>query len=334
MQALDKAIASVTWDEYTRLKERGPDNVADNIQSAFRSIDKLQSRRMPAYDEWDALLYVSWYQARQVHLICTALQQYPPPPSSKPLQVIDIGCGTWAAPIALAILATEDHAALRDRQVSVHGIEPSEAMTRLGEELCLEFWRVAEEQGLPIDFIDEMINNHCILSSVKEMPSDAVTYESSECWLLVIHALYDQSKSGIRRFLCDYRRQHETRIRYELLTTHKGKMDELGDLIVKGAGKWIGPQSPSSLPPMKTGHLKPIWNGNLPDTTEHRRCIRANLAESDTQISDKYMNYLNNPVSWNPSNKIEADTVWIRQIHREKSATPMDLPDVTLRHGV
>ena len=68
LEALDQAIAKVTWAEYSRLKRQHPTDIAANLEHAFESIDRLQTGGQPRYDEWDAPLYVSWYQARQVHL--------------------------------------------------------------------------------------------------------------------------------------------------------------------------------------------------------------------------------------------------------------------------
>ena len=325
LQALDDAIAKVTWAEYTRLKDRYPGDMApgsgtprvsrstafvERLEGAFKSIDGLQTGRKPNYDEWDAPLYVSWYQARQVHLVCAALQQYPPPPSEKPLQVIDIGCGAWAVPIALAIAAANGGVALRKRHVSIHGIEPSESMTDLGKELWLEFGCAAEQRGLDIDFIHEMIDDDGIFASVGAYPGlpPSNAPADSESWLLAIHALYDESKSEITRFLKD-RRRPANRLRYELITTDETKKPELTGLIVDGPGEWAG--------------LKPIWQDCLPETTKIRRAMRRELMRSERPLDNKYLSYLWAAVSWNPGNPIEKDAIWVRRI---EEATGRKLP--------
>ena len=324
LRALDDAIAKVTWAEYTRLKERYPGDIArgsdtprvspspafvERLECAFKSIDRLQAGGKPNYDEWDAPLYVSWYQARQVHLVCAALQQYPPPPSEKPLQVIDIGCGAWAVPLALAIGAANGGVELRKRQMSIRGIEPSESMTGLGKELWLEFGCAAEQRGLDIDFIHEMIDDDSIFASVGAPGFPlANAPANSESWLLAIHALYDESKPEITRFLRD-RRRPANRLRYELITTDETKKPELTGLIADRPGEWAG--------------LKPIWQYSLPKTTKIRRAMRRELMRSERPLDDKYLSYLWAAVSWNPGNPIEKDAIWVRRI---EEATGRKLP--------
>ena len=311
LQALDETIAKVTWAEYTRLKERYSGDIApgsgtpcvspspafvERLECAFRSIDRLQTGRKPNYDEWDAPLYVSWYQARQVHLVCAALQQYPPPQSKEPLRVIDFGCGAWAVPIALAIAAANGCVALHKRQVSIHGIEPSESMTDLGKELWLEFCCTAEPE-LDIDFIYEMIDDDSIFVSADAYPSLPSGNEptSPESWLLAIHALYDKSKPDITRFLKE-RRRPANRLRYELITTDDQKKRKLPDLFVDGPT------------------VKPIWTGSLPKTTAIRQDMAQELMRSESPLDDKYLRYLRREVSWNPDNRIERDAIWVRGI--------------------
>ena len=309
LEALDEAIASVTWENYRRLadeylrRERQPSDISARLEKAFESIDLLRTGGQPRYDRWDAPLYVSWYQARQVHLVCAVLDQHRPPPSRKPLRIVDIGCGAWATPIALAMLEARRHPALHDREVSVHGIDPALPMTQMGEKLWLEFGCAAEARGLPIDFI-EMIDEDRIFTSVDAYPDSLSRDASSESWLLAIHALYDESQPKIRRFLDGYRNRHVNRLRYELLTTDGSKRQDLDSIVVKGSGERIGPY-PS--------RLTPIWKGALTETTERRRRIHEGLENSGCPMSNKYMNYLQNQVTWNPGNPIEQDAIWVRR---------------------
>ena len=297
LDSLDEAIASVTSEEYGRLKGQHPYDVKERLEEAFKSIDRLRKpEQQPRYDDWDALLYFSWYQARQVHLVCAILEQHPPPPSGKPLRVVDVGCGAWAVPIALAILKARGHPALIDREVSVHGIERKHAMTRMGEELWIEFGCAAEARGLHIDF--EMIDEDSIFSSADEYLKylrPPARDASTECWLLAIHALYDESQGEIRRFLAEYRSRRASRLRYQLLTTDDSKQQILAS-VVGG--------------PFRS-HVTPIWKSGLTETTECRRKIRRGL--EDNPLTDKYMYYLRKRVSWNQPNPIQQDAIWVRK---------------------
>ena len=300
LEALDEAIAEVTCKEYRQLKRRHPNDITAHLERSFESIERLQTGGQPRYDQWDAPLYISWYQARQVHLVYAVLDQHPPPPSGKPLQIVDVGCGAWAVPIALAMHEARGHPALLDREVSVHGIEPASSMTRMGKELWLEFGCAAEARGLRIDFVEQLIDDDSIFTSVDAYPGPLARHASAESWLLAIHSLYDESQPEIRRFLLDYREQHASRLRYELLTTHKSKWKHIDD--VGGSGEWIAP--------------RPIWKGTLTETTNCRRRIRRELKNSGNPVSDKYMGYLENEVTWdprNPGNPIEQDAIWLRR---------------------
>ena len=317
-EALDEAIAEVTCREYSQLKRQHANDITARLERASESVKRLQTRGKPDYDQWDAPLYVSWYQARQVHLVCTVLEQHPPPPSAKPLQIVDIGCGAWAVRMALVMLAARGHQALLDREVAIHGIEPACAMTRMGKELWREFGCAVEARGLPIDFVDRMIDDHSIFTSLKEYSDQPARHASGESWLLAIHALYDDSLPDIRRFLRDYRERHAS-LRYELLTTDGSKHQNLESIIVKGSGERIGPWSSPGL----TSRLTPIWKsrgdrgegrdrGILTRTTECRRKIHEEVENSGSPMKGEYMRRLWNAVTWNPSNPIEKDAVWVR----------------------
>lgn len=306
IEALDEAIAKVTCREYKRLKRQHP-NVTARLTNAFESIGRLWTTGglPPRYDQWDALLYVSWYQARQVNLVGTVLDQHPPLPSGKPLRIVDVGCGAWAVPIALAMLEARGHPALLDREVSVHGIEPACPMTHMGKELWLELGCAAEARGLCIDFWERMIDDDSIFTSVDAYPDASARDASAESWLLAIHAFYD-AQPEIRRFLANYRERASRRLRYELLTTHASKLEHI---FVGGSGEWIAPQK---LRTAEASCLMPIWKGPLTETTKCRRRIHAEMKSSGNPMSPMHMKYLWNEVAWNRGdNPIEQDAIWV-----------------------
>ena len=294
LEALDEAIARVTTREYRQLKRQDATGSTARLECAFKSIEKLQKGEQPCYDRWDALLYVSWYQPRQVHLAYAVLKQHPPPPSSKPLRIVDFGCGAWAVSIALAMFAAGGHPALRDRKVSIHGIESKEPMWEMGQQLWHECLCAAEKRGLNTGFARRMSPGGD--AYLDRLAADA----SAETWLLAIHALYDESQRDVGSFLDRYRERLASGLRYQLLTTHGSKLPML-ESIVGVSGEWISPP--------------PIWNGTLGRTTKCRRKIHEELRRSGSPMSGKYMRYLWNRVSWNPRDPgtpIEKDAVWVR----------------------
>ena len=321
--ALDEAIAKVTWAEYVRLKQRDSGNIAGRLNRAFRSVDRLQKpdvcgRDKPAYDQWDSPFYMSWYQPRQVHLIYAVLLQSAPRSPLVPLQVIDIGIGAWASMIALAIFRAVCEPAL-GTDITVYGIDPSEDMTQLGEELWLEFGCAAERKGIGplIDTIDSMSGAITIFRSPDAYRSDTVADETSktpvaESWLLSIHALYNDSKDRIRSFLRDCRERDPSRLRYQLITSDGNKRGMVKELSVQ-QGEWLGPP-PEYWQYLDLPHVRPVWNGELHQTRECRRAMLNDLsldAKYGDYLDPKYRDYLNRKVRWNPSNRIEKDAVWV-----------------------
>ncbi|MDE2875745.1 MAG: hypothetical protein OXU69_12090 [Gemmatimonadota bacterium] len=297
-EALDEAISNVFLKECLRLFCQQPEGFTTQLGRAFDSIERLQSpNKQPRYDEWDAPLYVSWYQARQVHLLCAILKRYPPPPSGGPLRVVDVGCGAWAVPIALAMLAVRGHRWLCDCQVSIHGFDSSGPMMRIGRELWREFRCAAKARGLDTRFADRVTDR--IITSAA-YPDPLAGDASAESWLLAIHAVYGhrEPQRDVRDFLQTHRTRHASRLQYEILTTDRSKRHLLESLVVDGSGRWIVPQ--------------PIWKGNLSATTGVREELHKLLEECRSPMTDKHMNYLKNPVRWDPSrNPIQRYAVWV-----------------------
>ena len=302
-EALDEAIAKVIRKEYRRLERLHPSDASARLEDAFKSIGRLwgPGGQPPRYDQWDALLYVSWYQARQIHLVCAALEQHAPTPSRKPLRVVDVGCGAWAVPIALAMLEARGHEALCGRELSVHGIEPASSMTRMGRKLWRAFRNATEERGLRTDSIERMIDVVSIFPSVDEYLKylgPPARGASAESWLIAIHALYDDSKSDISRIRDDHRKRHAS---LELLTTDgKRRKRQLLESIVG---------------PCRSG-VTPIWEDCvLTETSEARQEIRKELRKpGEMPITKKYMDYLEKKVEWNRgSNPIQRDAIWVRR---------------------
>ena len=309
---LDDVLAKVIREKYNKLKEGLSYSEVDRrVDRARKSLDHLKKGGMPDYhNDWVALLYLIRYQPRQVNLAYTVLNQSAPRGHSAPLCIVDIGCGAWAVPIALAILAAEDQPELGERSIIYHGIEPSEPMSELGEELWLEFGIAAKERGLTriADIIDGMImkdsNSITIFPSLDsycnaQMQSvDTTETPVRESWLLAVHALYEKSKNHIRGFLDDYRKQILGCLQYDMITSDGRKKWMVEDLIVPKYDKWLGPRPPDWTIDGDPVSL-PIWEGVLGETTK----MRCEVLED-------------NKVRWDSHNDIRDDAIWVRCVPR------------------
>ena len=302
LAALDEAIAEVAAREYRRLASGlSSHEVSIRVHGALESLDGLKHGRQPAYDEWDALFYLTWYQPRHIHLVYTLLhhgaREFP-----AFSHVIDIGCGAGATQVALAFSMADQPSRLGAVDVSVHGIDPSKAMRALGETLWLEL-RDRVEQDPELEDLGQVMG---------DMSARCASYGSCEAyaasasavaaraaghphWLTAVHAVYEETKRDLRRLLGEICADREPK--GILVTSDDGKEPLLDQLLEV---------------PLDARKVKPIWQGALRCTTSWRKRVRAGLVSP----SELCRNYLKGQVRWDPKkNPIEKDVarVWVRQ---------------------
>ncbi len=206
LEALDKAIARVAKAEFDRLRD-GLETpaVACKIHDALCSMSRLRSDRQPDYDEWDSLFYISWYQPRQVHLAYAILRELHKGKSVHGLRVVDVGCGAGAVQMAAALMAAESLRDLSDCDIAVDGIEPGRAMRRLGEELWIEWWQLADDCS-SLERLAAALD--AMSSSCETFDSDgtwacsardrpARRFADSRWWLTAVHAVYKEGRENI-----------------------------------------------------------------------------------------------------------------------------------------
>ncbi len=302
LAALDEAIATVAAKEYWRLAaERSSREVAACVHDALDSLDGLKYGRQPAYDEWDALFYLTWYQPRHVHLVYALLHQREFPALS---QVIDIGCGAGAMQMALAFSMADQPSRLRAVDVSVHGIDPSEPMRAIGEALWLELRNRAERSadleglGRVMGDLSAQCGTYDSYEAYTASPSAvAARTAGNPHWLTAVHAVYKENRDDLKRLLGEVCADREPK--GILVTSDDGKESLLDELV----------EEPDySLDPRQ---VETIWQGPLRCTTSWRRLVRANLDSP----SDLCRNFLKGEVGWDSANPIEKDVtrVWVRQ---------------------
>lgn len=305
LAALDEAIAKVADSEYRRLASGlSSHEVSARVHGALESLDGLKHGRLPTYDEWDALFYLTWYQPRHIHLVYTLLhhgtRDFP-----ALSQVIDIGCGAGATQVALAFSMAEQPSGLGAADVSIHGIDPSEPMRAIGEALWLELWGQAERDreleglGKVMGDISGRCASYGSYEAYAASPSAvAAKVAGHPHWLTAVHAVYEETNSDLRRLLgevCADRKPEGI-----LVTSDDGKEPLLDRLLDVPADS------------LDLREVKPIWQGALRYTTSWRRQVRADLVLP----SELCRNYLRGQVRWDPKgNPIEKDVarVWVRQ---------------------
>ena len=286
---LDEAIATVAEEEFNRLRRITNDDaqVAENIKAALYSLIKLGKGVEPEYNEWVSLFYLTWHQPRQVNLALDILKKPYEDTRSRlgldfPLQIIDVGCGALAVQFAVAMLAAEYQIEMKN--VTVTGIDPSDEMRNIGENL----WR-AFCSG--VDKCPNLSDMSRICNAMTANCSNANTdnafskYNATgECWLLAMHAVYETNRQEIKETLETIRYRHNPGI--VLLTCKNSRPIRKIARFVVGEEFECEPRS----------RVKEFWfQGTLPRTTEWRKSLLSLLTKNT--LSD-VRGLLNNSVKW------------------------------------
>ena len=283
--ALDKAIATVAEQEFNRLcRDLNDVQVAEQVAKALDELAKLQGRGSPDYNnEWVVLFYVTWYQPRQINVALAILQQLYEEPLRElagavyPVEIIDVGCGALSVQFATAIAATQ-HQQHQHTAVSVHGIDPSHPMKRIGETLWSEFCAIIVEYP---DLSD--LSNMCNL-----MTEDCDLFDSFDSYrsaypetlgpnslLLAVHVVYDSNQLDIQQTLQNF---HTIRPVFPMFVAcHKDKRD-IAEFVIGGHDSCLILE-PKDLP----------LQGVVPKTTEWRERLLDLLPEGSLGNRDFFL---------------------------------------------
>ena len=213
-QALDSAIVRVA-DKWFQHLGRGLSNrqVAMEVHRSLVSFDDLKRGVMPPYSEWDALLYILWYQPKQINLAYSAIVAAT---SSKDfmvqkeeLYVGDVGCGALAMQFAVVLAAAE---ARRNGEVissiRFDSIDTSQPMLDIGTALWDEFKRqVRRDRGLR--HVAETLDI-VIWSAHNDLQGVRGPRASEEGWTSAIHAVYQSNLRDVRTALSRIERRRGT----------------------------------------------------------------------------------------------------------------------------
>lgn len=292
---LDEAIARVAEQEFSRLREikKNDDKVEQDVKTALDSLANLQHGDQPKFNEWDALFYLTWYQPRQINLALAILRKFYRDARKRqgqyfPLHIIDVGCGALPVQFAMAIIAT---AYQRDgNNLTVIGIDPSQPMQQIGKSLWLEFRSILSAHPKLSDLSRTC---ECMNTNYKLFDSHTSFYRSEgglsegnlrpECWIVVVHAIYESNKNRIKGALRALHSQYSPSV--TLVTCHESKREIA--CFVAGEDFCLEFLNAGVLP----------FQGNLDKTTEWRKGLIDRLPENP--LYEK-AGLLHSSVEWAP----------------------------------
>ena len=256
-------------------------------------MDELRGRGSPDYNnEWVALFYVTWYQPRQINVALAILQQLYEEPlrelagagENYPVEIIDVGCGALSVQFATAIAATQhQHTA-----VSVHGIDPSHPMKRIGETLWSEFCAIIVEYPDLSDLskLCNLMVGDCDLfdsfdSYLSAYPETLGYYPSPNFLLLAVDAVYDSNQLYIQETLQNF---HTIAPVFPMFVACQRKKSDIAESVIGGHDSRLILE-PKDLP----------LQGVLPKTTEWRERLLDRFPEES--LGPNYF-FLRSKVVW------------------------------------
>ena len=305
---LSQAIVSAAQDELkTRLsdpnvnKKRIP--AARAVERSLKSILRLRDGVMPDYNQWDPLMYATWYQASQINLAYSLLnwasdRSWPNNPlkeSGGALQVVDFGCGTLAMQFAVGLAAADAlrSGVVKDR-IRVDSFDTSPYMMDMGARIWEHFSKLVVKM-LPDDPLCEVLNSmelnlHQSVSSIEPIPR-------ATRLVTAIHVVYDTNIFTVRQNLRLLARTFRPAGCF--LTTFAGN----GELLEN-----LGPAASNSAYENWTDEwpyfLRPQFDGPVEEVYEWRQWLLERLNEggllmrADNVDYDLIKNMLNTQVEW------------------------------------
>ena len=295
---LDEAIATVAEKEFNRLcaLTNNDAQVAEDIVKAVKSIKQdLEVGNLPNYNEWQALFYLTWYQPRQINIVLKILQtfferfRYACEKTPAPFHVIDLGCGAFAVRFAIALFALQHRIDISD--VAVKGIDPSNAMTNIGDNLWKTFRSIVKQNPNPLDLshtCEHLTSNFQLFDSHTSYSCTVGTHAAKNPsignWMMAIHAVYHANKANIKDALKTIHRQCDPSM---ILLTCKNSPSRL-----KVARFVVGERFECQI----TLGVEGFWfSGPLPRTSKWRKSLICYLPEN---ARGEVRGLLDNPVTW------------------------------------
>ncbi len=294
-KALDISIKGVAVEEFARLSQGLSDRqIAVKTYRALSALRDLAKNKMPCYNAWDALFYLTWYQPAQINLAYTLTRKVwrewnPLVTGSGRLEVVDFGCGALAMQFGLALAASdtfEQYSSLPE--IAVRSEDSSDSMMRLGRKT----WRRFVKE---ISNVDEYAGLDALRRACNAIECEDTDVPGATSWLTILHAAYEETFETVKNQL-------------DILVE-----EEVPDFVLATARPeavcWTySPDQRAGYRPSDTNlsanSLKPLA-GSLKETTKFRRCLHNSYkgmidSMADSQDERPIAYYLSTEVQWQP----------------------------------
>lgn len=300
-EALSKAIIEVAQSELDRLTVGlEPQQKVERIEYALNELGGLSSSNMPEYaDRWVALLYLTWYQPRQINIAYRIVKRYLDENSlgrSNELFVIDFGCGALAMQFGVA-LAFSDIAQLGKStpRIRILSMDSSGDMIRIGRRAWTKFKDESHADNR-LGYLSGVCD--LITYATMTVPSSGNSLQlhhtwldtppGSYRWISAIHTVYEENLSEVRnllQYIADSFNPDVSFITSQNYPANVRRAKEISPFENNDAYEQLDTDTPAG------------FVGDLPRITQWRRNISDSLESQSGITSD----YLDRMVRWNYS---------------------------------
>ena len=267
-RCLSQAIVDVAEREFNHLKDgMSGIEVARSVEGALQSFADLSQGKMPGYNEWDALFYLTWFHPNHVNLaysLIMAMLKNTGRELPSDLYVLDFGCGILATQFGLALAVADLRGEQPVESVRVRPIDDSEPMVRLGKKVWDKFGELAgENAGLAA--LSDAMNS---MTFVDDSPACG-----EERWLSAMHVVYQKNQVDVKKWLA----LHKNRIRPQVgfITSHNNYN---GRLLAQSVSPFNNERGYMHHPNLE--RVNPIFNDGLPEITKWRWGVKAGILKS------------------------------------------------------
>ena len=287
--ALDRSITRIAHAQFLRLSDKmEPIEWSGKVCQSLDSLAKLRQGIPPDYnDPWIALFYLTWYQAGQIQLAHSLIEEQKRARNanslligdSQSLHVIDFGCGALAMKFAVA-WAAADALEKGDRisSINVDSYDENPQMVRLGNSLWEQF-KTEIKDAPSLSQLFKAIN---MIKGQHGRPNYtfAVDRPSTEVWLSAIHVVYYNNTEQVNTGLANLSRVSNPDIVF--LSGHDHSQQRP---LLQRASPFTSPQYNR-----RARTVSPEFSDGLPRITDWRRRLNSQMTPSHS--------FLNRNVTW------------------------------------
>ena len=295
--ALDRAITAVAKDEFKRLRSGlSRFEVAQEVEAALNSLNRLRRGVMPEYDKWDALFYITWYQPSHINLTYSIIKEMLSESVflNDGLHVADFGCGSLAMQFGVALaVADEIEQGRQVTKIRFELIDDSKPMVRLGKKLWKQF-KIEVNKESRLSHLAEA----CKIIRHRRNTSASVKRQrwANACWVSAVHAVYRQNKEVVKQELSALVNTLSPNVCYTTTHNHEEGRNLLSEI-------WTSNSELYNSDWERTWKTKPQFSGNLSRVTQWRtslceRLFRQPIGGIDDSLIRNYLSNPRYPVTW------------------------------------